>query len=158
MREFLRRFDWVELPIETKDRLNRVRNEILEDLSEDQIRNAIVTGDTSTLNSRRQRSSSRSWICMDALSLVPLTLVLNWISPVTTLGVEGRAGQHPGGLTSLLIPGPQVCRPPGSGVSEQARLRERHIQDTVEKPMIPQLLAGEGEFQGARGFEPTCIS
>jgi hypothetical protein len=32
--------------------------------------------------------------------------------------------------------------------------RQKHIEATVERPMIPELLAGDGRFAGPEGYEP----
>jgi hypothetical protein len=151
----LRTVDWQRLPIETKDRLLRVRQEILKDLSEDQIRHAISVGDTPTLELAKTAMLEPVLDLYRCFESGAPNSVSTWIRPVSVTGSpKGTGLGRDGGLSSVLIPGLQACRPPGSGVSERSRLRERHIQETVEKPMIPQLLAGEGDFQGARGFEP----
>ena len=150
----LKTVDWGQLPIETKDRLRRARNSILGDLSETQIRGAIATGDASTLELAKTAILEPILDLHGCFQSGAPNSISNWIAPVPAAARERPELPRASALASLLIPGFQVCRPPGTGVPERARLRERHIQDTVEKPMIPRLLAGDGEFQGAKGFEP----
>jgi hypothetical protein len=149
----LKTVDWKELPVEIKDRLARARESTLAILPEDRIRAAIRDGDASTLELAK------------ALILEPIldhrgcvesgvpNSITNWISiPAASQSDASQAIAR--GLASQLIPGVQVCRPPGTGISEESRRRQQHAQDTVERPMIPKLLAGDGMFAGRRGFEP----
>jgi hypothetical protein len=148
----LRTVDWQELPVEIKDRLRRARNDTLSVLSEDQIRSAIQTGDASTLELAKATILEPILDFYRCLESGAPNSITNWISSRTS--THSALKEQPGNLSNVFIRGVQVCRPAGTGISDEARRRQQHIQDTVEKPMIPRLLAGEMEFQGARGFEP----
>jgi hypothetical protein len=149
----LKTVDWQELPVEIKDRLRRARNDTLSVLSEDQIRSAIQTGDASTLELAKAAILEPILDFHGCLESGAPNSITNWISS-PHMRVHGAAEKQPGNLNNVFIRGVQVCRPAGTGISDEARRRQQYAQDTVEKPMIPRLLAGEMEFQGARGFEP----
>jgi len=149
----LKTVDWATLPAETKDRLRNARASTLAVLPEEQVRHAIETGDASTLELAKVSILEPvldQYGCFESGAPNSIT---NWISAVPA-AMHGHQPTPPGPLTSLLIPGMQVCRPPGTGVSEEALRRQRHAQQTIEAPMIPRLMAGEAEFGGTRGFEP----
>jgi hypothetical protein len=67
---------------------------------------------------------------------------------------HGSAEQVTTLIAAPLVPDLQVCRPPGSCVSEEERAGQRRIEQDIERPMIPDLLSGEGPFSGPKGFEP----
>jgi hypothetical protein len=159
-----RTIDWASLPAETKDKLYSARTSALAVLSAQGIKDAIVAGDAATLELAK------------ALVLQPIldyykcfesgapNSVNNWFKPFS--GAEGHrdqarptvnqklADEKIDHLANLVTLGLDLCRPPGTGVSQQARDLQRHVQDTIEKPMIPQLLAGDGRFAGPHGFVP----
>jgi hypothetical protein len=150
----LRTVDWQRLPAETKDRLHRARNEVLRDVSEDQIRAAVAEGNAAVLELTKTAILEPILDLHECFESGAPNSISTWIAeggqPIREPGAPSRAS----GLSSLRMRGLQVCRPPGSGVSLQSRHRERDVQITVERPMIPQLLAGDGEFSGPEGFEP----
>jgi hypothetical protein len=149
----LKTVDWKELPVEIKDRLLRARESTLAVLPEDQIRTAIQDGDASTLELAKALILEPVLDHCGCVESGAPNSITNWIS-APAASPSGSPQPLARGLASHLIPGVQVCRPPGTGISEEARLRQQHAQDTVERPMIPELLAGEGKFVGRRGFEP----
>jgi hypothetical protein len=149
----LRTVDWQELPVEIKDRLRRARSDTLSVLSEDQIRSSIQTGDASTLELAKAAILEPILDFHGCIESGAPNSITNWISVSHENAQDVPEGQ-PGSLSDMFIRGIQVCRPAGTGISDEARRRQQHAQDTVEKPMIPRLLAGEMEFQGARGFDP----
>lgn len=147
----LKTVDWKTLPIELKDRLRRTRMEALERLPEARIRAAITSGEAPTLELAKILILEPILDHFGCFESGAPNSISNWSSSRT---VPPDSLQAPSTLTHLLTSGLQVCRPPGTGISEEAKRRQRHVQEAVESPMIPHLLAGEGEFQGARGFVP----
>jgi hypothetical protein len=147
----LKTVDWKTLPVELKDRLRRTRTEALEKLPEARIRTAINDGEAPTLELAKMLILEPILDHFDCFEPGAPNSISNWSSSRTA---PPDSLQAPSTLTHLLANGLQACRPPGTGISEEAKHRQRHIQETVESPMIPHLLAGEGEFQGARGFVP----
>ncbi|MEU0344142.1 MULTISPECIES: hypothetical protein [Streptomyces] len=147
----LRTVDWKTLPVELKDRLRATRRETLDTLPEARIRAAINGGDASTLELAKVLILEPILDYFDCFESGAPNSISTWISARTA---PLNAPRVPSGLTQLLANGLQVCRPPGTGISEEANRRQRHVQETVESPMIPRLLTGEGKFRGARGFEP----
>ncbi|SED01248.1 hypothetical protein SAMN05216482_5565 [Streptomyces sp. PAN_FS17] len=147
----LRTVDWKTLPVELKDRLRRTRTAALERLPEARIRAAINNGEASTLELAKILILEPILDHFGCFESGAPNSISNWSSGRPAPTDPLRA---PSTLTHLLANGLQVCRPPGTGISDEANRRQRHVQETVESPMIPHLLAGEGEFQGARGFVP----
>jgi hypothetical protein len=47
-----------------------------------------------------------------------------------------------------------ICSRPGTGIAPDAIARQNEVQRRYEADMIPELLAGEGAFAGANGYEP----
>ena len=47
-----------------------------------------------------------------------------------------------------------MCQWPGTGVSDADKKRQEQVIKEVETPMIPDLLAGENDFAGERGYVP----
>ena len=149
----LKTVDWKELPVEIKDRLVRARESTLTVLPENQIRTAIRDGDASTLELAKALIIEPVLDHCGCVESGAPNSITNWIS-APEAPVSGASQALARSLAHQLVPGVQVCRPPGTGISEEARLRQQHAQETVEAPMIPRLLAGEGAFAGRRGFEP----
>lgn len=152
--KILRTVDWQGLPAETKDRLGRARAEVLRDVSEDRIRTAISAGNTAVLELAKTAILEPILDLHQCFESGAPNSISTWISEDGPLTHAPGPPPSPSGLSTLLMRGLQVCRPPGSGVSQAARDREREVQINVEGPMIPQLLAGDGEFAGPEGFEP----
>jgi hypothetical protein len=149
----LKTVDWKELPVEIKDRLFQARESTLAILPENQIRTAIRNGDASTLELAKALIIEPVLDHCRCVESGAPNSITNWIS-APEAPVSGAPQALARSLAHQLIPGVQVCRPPGTGIPEEARLRQQHAQETVERPMIPKLLAGEGMFAGRRGFEP----
>ncbi|HEX6523411.1 MAG TPA: hypothetical protein VF070_25935 [Streptosporangiaceae bacterium] len=149
----LKTVDWKELPVEIKDHLIRARESTLTVLPAEQIRAAIRDGDASTLELAKALILEPVLDYHGCIESGAPNSITNWIS--ARVAVPPRASQAiAGSLAEPLIPGAQVCRPPGTGISEEARRRQQNAQDDIERPMIPKLLAGEGMFAGRKGFEP----
>jgi hypothetical protein len=147
----LKTVDWKTLPVEVKDRLRVTRREALEILPEAQIRAAINNGDASTLELAKILILEPILDYVGCFESGAPNSITNWSSSRTVPADSPRVSST---LAQLLANGLQVCRPPGTGISEEANRRQRYVQETVESPMIPNLLAGEGEFRGAEGFVP----
>jgi hypothetical protein len=156
--------DWAGLPTETKHALRKARSNALSALSEQGVRDAIVAGDASALELAKMillQPILDHYSCFE--SGVPNS-VGNWFKPASAGQQSGTriqdtarqqfAQEKLSYLGSIAAPGLDLCRPPGTGVSQEARDRQRHVQNTIEKPMIPELLAGEGKFSGPGGFLP----
>lgn len=62
--------------------------------------------------------------------------------------------QRSGRSSKRLAAGLLLCQRPGTGVNAEAVQRQSMVQREVEGPMIPSLLAGDGNFAGANGYEP----
>lgn len=147
----LKTIDWKTLPVELKDRLRRTRAEALQRLPEARIRAAISNGEAPTLELAKILILEPILDHFGCFESGAPNSISNWSLSRTAATNSPRVSST---LAHLLTDGLQVCRPPGTGISEEANRRQRHVQETVESPMIPHLLAGEGEFKGARGFVP----
>lgn len=133
-------------------------------LSAQGIRDAIVAGDAATLELAKAMVLQPVLDHYGCLESGAPNSVSHWFSPSSAASGQGprvhriarheRVGEKLDRLASPVTRGLDLCRRPGTGVSEQARDLQRRVQDTVEKPMIPALLAGEGVFGGPRGFVP----
>jgi hypothetical protein len=156
--------DWAALPVETKDKLRSSRTSALTVLTEQSVRDAIVTGDAATLELAKTMVLQPVLDHYGCFESGAPNSVSNWFKSSTTghgqeLGLQTAARQQLArekldNLANLMISGLDLCRAPGTGVSQKDRDYQSHVQDTVEKPMIPALLAGEGDFTGAQGFLP----
>lgn len=157
--------DWVSLPGETRDQLRSARASALTVLSEQGIRDAITAGDAATLELAKTMLLQPVLDHFGCFESGAPDSVSNWFAPSAVDPLRGGEAQAAAAkyalareklqyLASVGTRGLDVCRPPGTGVSQEARDRQRHIQETVEKPMIPELLSGEGRFAGAQGFRP----
>lgn len=67
--------------------------------------------------------------------------------PILGAGAGRRAAKR-------LAAGLLLCQRPGTGVNPREVQRQSMVQRDVEGPMIPSLLAGDGNFTGATGYEP----
>jgi hypothetical protein len=168
-REIFKTVDWSGLPVEAKDSLRNARKDALSILSERRVKNAIASGDAATLELAKLtliKPILNHYGCFESGAPNSVT---NWIPLAQATHPDVKGGRKAAErevnrrrfaqeridyLASHVVPSPDVCRPPGTGISQTAREWQQHIQDTVEKPMIPSLLAGDGEFSGPHGFLP----
>lgn len=144
--------DWRALPVEITDQLQTAARTTLEMLPKTSIRSAIDAGDAPTLEFAKTSVLEpllRAYGCIE--SGTPDS-VNTWFASPAERSPSPRLDVS--AIARPLIAGLQVCRPPGTGVSPSAVARQTEVTASVEKPMIPDLLAGEGEFAGERGFEP----
>jgi hypothetical protein len=148
----LRTVDWQAQSLEVKDALNLAQRTTLSRVPPDAIRRAIAAGDAATLELAKHLLLEPVLNALGCIDSGAPNSVATWIHPgkgERRREVDFRL-QH---LANSAVPGLTLCRPPGTGVPQTARDRQRHIQETVEAPLIPQLLAGEQMFAGPRGFE-----
>jgi hypothetical protein len=148
----VRTINWATQPLEMKDLLKRSREATLEAVSEIEIRKAIRSNDSAKLEIAKAgilRPILDKYGCFE--SGAPNSLN-TWIAgagqPQTDVQLQLDKLVYP------IVAGLPVCRPPGSAVSQAARDRQAHVQQTIETPMIFDLVAGDGEYSGDRGFEP----
>jgi hypothetical protein len=156
--------DWASLPVETKDKLRLARSSALTVLSEQGVRDAIVTGDAATLELAKAMVLQPVLDHYGCFESGAPNSVSNWFklasegqqtdTQIQRVAKEQLMREKLDYLASVAIRGLDLCRPPGTGVSQEARDRQREVQNTIEKPMIPALLAGEGRFEGPNGFVP----
>ena len=164
-RGYLEPLDWTTLKGSTKRGLVEARRAILNDTDEATIRTSIRTGDTAGLECAKLRllqPIAEEKSCF--LGVSPNSL-RHWIKngPPDSLGFGPAAlYEYVSALAAPLTPsasskGLTVCRPPGASVSEGARKRQEEVQAPVEAPMIPDLLAGDGDFGGVAGYIPYLL-
>ncbi|SNR96492.1 hypothetical protein SAMN06272737_1494 [Blastococcus mobilis] len=150
--EALQISDWTNLPPPVAQDLRAAHHDATKIFSPNVIRRAIRTGDANTLEASKLMLLGpllRHYSCLE--SGAPNS-VNNWIQPRRSRRPLWQF--HLQNLAAPVMAGLQLCRPPGTGVSREAQNRQKHVQETVEGPMIVDLLSGEGEYSGARGYEP----
>jgi hypothetical protein len=134
------------------DQLKLAQRKTLQETPADAIRDAIIAGDATALELAKGRLLRPVLTSHNCIQSGAPNSINAWI------GNQQQPRPNPTtGLTMVAAPvvsGSQICRPPGTGVSPEARAREAHVRDTLEAPMIPELLASEGRFAGSAGFIP----
>ena len=151
--QILETVDWCTLPTETKDALQTARDTILPVITADRIRTAIQTGDAGTLELAKAAILEPVLRTKNCLESGAPNSIRTWVTNPALI-VDPQTDHRLAGLAHAVVPGFQACRAPGAGLSNYHKNRQRRVQHEVEAPMIPDLLAGDGEFAGDMGFEP----
>lgn len=161
----LRVVDWSALPRLIKGALADARTVVLGNsdheisVGQERVRRAIRERDNETLEALKTSLMAPLFEYLRCYNSGVPNSVSAW--PWTTSG-SGEARPSVAtpvrwfldSIAELLIPGLQLCRPPGTGLRLEDLDAQRHVQKNIEAPMIADLLAGEHEFAGSTGFVP----
>jgi hypothetical protein len=82
------------------------------------------------------------------------TSLETWIPQHAPTASESDTSQVMRSIAEPLLPGIQLVGAPASLASDLEREEELRVQAEVETPMIPDLIAGQGEYAGAQGYVP----
>jgi hypothetical protein len=150
--------DWRTLPDVTKAALKSVRDKIVQDPKTD-VRAWIRDGNVAMLETAKAQLLAPILQDKECLLGVSPNSLKNWQLPSTSLalGDQIRLRRFYSEIAAPLDrwnQGLRLCNRPGTGIPVSAREQEAIVRRTVEAPMIPDLLAGDNEFSGPRGFEP----
>ncbi len=143
--------DWSGLPASTQNLVRAEARLLRSQFDDSRIRELIANGEIGELDTIK---NSLIAPIVDhkrcALAVTPNSL-RNWITPSgenvpssSEVVLREIASRGPSGL--------QLCSPPGTGMPEALRA-QAEVQRRYETPMIPDLLAGEGRFEGPTGYE-----
>jgi hypothetical protein len=156
--------NWQELDEPVKQQLKAAHTNLRQEYRSAEIRDALQAGDDTTLqdvNARLLQPLLDRFNCL--ASGVPNTLS-HWIRPLnqrdlreSPRGRDERIGRALSTLAAPVVGGLDVCRPPGTDVPVSALQAQRKVEEAVERQMIPELLAGDGVFAGAKGYEPYHV-
>jgi len=148
--------DWPGLPFHVRERLRATRNQLVKEYPEHRVRDLIETRNVAELEIIKNQLLQPVLSHHGAMASGAPNSLTNW-----------AGGRGPGSMSSTdkiavllsklaapLLPGLHACRPPGTGLPADVVQRQKDVQDTVEQPLITQLMAGDAEFGGARGYLP----
>lgn len=153
-REILVPIDWKKDIDEATASILRYRHtELRAKETEQHIRSLIHSGDVIALEAIKLRLIEPITTKLRCFQTISPNSLKTWVAPKQTM--ESRKEIVHKFVSSLAAPlGLHICDPPGTGVSHKDKERQDNIQKTVEAPMIPDLLSGEGRFGGEKGYEP----
>lgn len=152
-RGFLKVFDWKRLEEESPlqhRRLVEVHRTLRSEYDESEIMHLLKSGKGAELEEIKLRLLHPIVEHLGCISNVSPNSLRQWIAPnkqsTVTPSSLSQALQHLARpLAAKMEPiraGAKVCNPPGTGVSEEDRLAQKEIEEKVQRPMIPDLLAG----------------
>jgi hypothetical protein len=150
--------DWrKDLTVETAKRVREQHAKMRAKLSAGgvDVRQAIMQNNEFYLDQWKQELLDpilNQFKCLPRLSPSSLR---TWTDPSATLEGNGILVRH--ALDQIAAPvdkGVVVTRPPGTGVRGDLVDAQKKFVHEVEKPLIPDLVAGTGSFAGARGYVP----
>lgn len=120
------------------------------------IRPALENGEDSLLHDAKARLLAPFLQHLHCLSSGVPNSLSNWITPANAADPDPvtRAAQALSVLANPIVGGLNMCRSPQNAVSQEELQKQKIVEATIERPMIPELLAGEGPYSGPRGFEP----
>jgi hypothetical protein len=147
--------DWQQLPVEVGRQLNARHAWLRESYSEQLIRDLISARDGAALETFKENLIEpvmRHYRCVG--SGQPNS-VGNWQPDdlkrqAVDTAVEVQ--RHMTHLAEPLLPGFPLCQPPGTGLRPEAMHKQAQVQENIEKPLISDLLAGDGDFRGPEGY------
>jgi hypothetical protein len=149
----VRTLDWSEFDAELREDLRDVHRAIAPHARET-IPSAIRGGASGQLEMFKNALLApvlRRYGCV--ASGAPTSLE-TWMPSQTPAASESDTAQLMRRIAEPLLPGVQVCKRPNELASDDERRQELIVQAEIEKPMIADLLAGEGEFEGPEGYVP----
>ncbi len=162
-RGFLQPFDWKDLESESpvqQQYLLEVHHRLHAKYNEAAILTLLKTGNASELEAIKLHLLNPILTHLNCVQNISPNSIQNWIS--SRDNQTRSASSIPRAVRLLVQPlmkrrtliraGLRLCRPPGKGVSEKELRDQKEIEQTVEKPLIPYLLAGklpQQEYLGA---------
>ncbi len=149
--------DWSSLPHAVIVRLRQKQQQMRKAHPESEIRDRIARRDVAGLEMIKNELLQPVLEHYGAIASGAPNSLHTWAgscAPSDTVTAEREVAGLLSTLAAPLLPGVQVCRPPGTGVPPKAIQAQRVIQNVVERPMITDLMAGDGRFAGPRGFVP----
>lgn len=150
--------DWSHLPADVTARLEATHKILQADYPEGEVRRFIRQGDVAALEHIKNRLLKPVLDhCGARVSGAPNSLG-TWVGTGAPQGSSSRGSsdmtdvlRH---LAAPMLPGVAACNPPGTGLSAEIMERQASVQRIVEAPLIAELVAGDGPFEGARGHLP----
>jgi hypothetical protein len=147
--------DWQQLPGEVGRQLNARHAQLRESYSEQLIRDLISARDGATLETLKENLIEPVMRHYNCVGSGQPNSVGNWEPDdlrqhAVDTAVEVQ--RHLAHLAEPLLPGFPLCQPPGTGLGPEVMYEQTRVQDTIERPLISDLLAGDGDFQGPEGY------
>jgi len=149
----LRTVDWSVLGPETIDALKIARSATLSVIPEDRIRAAIRLGDAATLELAKAGILEPILASIDCVESGGPNSINNWFLDGSQSKPKSLH-EYLADLARPVIGSLAICRSPGASVSKADLDRQQQVQQAIEKPMIADLLAGDGHYAGPEGYEP----
>jgi len=147
--------DWQQLPAQVGRQLNARHARLRESYSEQLIRDLISARDGAALETFKERLIEPVMRHYHCVGSGQPNSIGNWQPDDVKRRVADTAvdvQRHMAHLAEPLLPGFPLCQPPGTGLHPEAMRKQAQVQENIERPLISDLLAGDGDFQGPEGY------
>jgi hypothetical protein len=145
--------DWSEFDIDLRKKLKEAHRKIARDAKE-AVPKAIREGASGELEAFKNLLLEPVLDRYKCVASSAPTSLETWVSARRDPPSQSAVSRLLHTIAEPLLPGVQMFGPPPSLASDAERAGELRVQAEVEKPMITDLIAGEGEFSGPQGFVP----
>jgi hypothetical protein len=148
-RGFLEPVSWRELADKSpllNDRLREVHTELRRRIDQPALLNLLRQGASDELEAIKLELMSPVLEHLGCVENISPNSITRWFSSAGNTGSENSGSDSIAAALSRSVRearlGMKLCNPPGTGVSRPERHQQRRVEEAIQKPMIPDLLAG----------------